>query len=540
MGRTRGRHAAPRRQPWIRIAAVVVAAGIVAGGAYAVTRDTDSTQSNQSAEGSRSASSSAATSTAGSSCAQTLSVWTGNADDRLVDRLASSSRGTCVRPAANAASANLSLDTRDPGSGALVGVSPVVLAVPSDLASAFGPADKDNLGAWMRGSKTWAKTGHTDMGEFRIVADDPATSPTSALGYGALVTTVNGGPPSSASDYTNLTPETLAVMKVEHRMTGTSTLMSSRRALGAPSLAAFGKQGSVVLTTEREVRAHNAGDPTVRFTALPLLGGAMAAPVIADDQRGTAATQLVKHLSSSSGAAQLDAAGWKPVPGSAEGTASSMTAMLKQIRAGWATAHRRTSTLVLVDMSGSMNGRFVDSGRSKIDQVRALVGPVYQASSPESASTIWFFQTENGKPVLERPHPLRLNKTPVNGKPHSTAVTADVQKATAEGGTPLYWAVRKAFEHTQDNYRPGYLNQVLVLSDGANTDAGTDYSLKDLVSYLRSNFDPKRPVSVSSILLAPRANGAQMREVSDATKGFTVPVTSTADLKKILTTANFT
>ncbi|YAL83512.1 hypothetical protein ACMYYO_01515 [Dermacoccaceae bacterium W4C1] len=540
MARSRGRHAAQKSRGAATVVAALVGVGAVAGGVgLAVTQpwksDTGEAAAAQaSSPGSAAASASTgAPASGGSDCSSDISVWAGAAGS--VD-LSNVDPGVCTTAASSAQNADLTLAPGDPGSkGTVVATSPVVLAVPEDAAEAFGTLDQANLQKWILGEKTWANSGKKELGDFKIVSDDPKNSSVAALGYGALLRSAVGEIPTKAPDYANPSRGDLVMIKTEHRFNVTDT--SAEQALGAGSLSDLARNGAVVLTTAQAVTAHNAADPKVRFKALPLLGGAVATPVMANvSADSTSADAVLKALSGTAGTAALRKAGY------AESNAASLAAvtptMLATVRQVWAAAHTRNSTLAVVDLSGSMNGHFEGTDGSKLQALRALVTLSYTVASPKAGSTVWFFNTVDGKPNIQDDLPLQLNDATSGGTTHSQKVVAATGRAKAQGGTPLFLSVRQAYEHAQKNYLPGMRNSVLVLSDGANEDSGSDYTLKQLTDYLKRAYDPKKPININSVLLTTR-DRPEMTQISQITKGTVIKVANAGDVGKVMRSAIF-
>lgn len=71
------------------------------------------------------------------------------------------------------------------------------------------------------------------------------------------------------------------------------------------------------------------------------------------------------------------------------------------IRSAWHQAHRRNSTLALIDLSGSMNGDFGDTGLTKLQAVKQLMVTAYTVASPQAKSGACFFTNRGGSPVID-------------------------------------------------------------------------------------------------------------------------------------------
>lgn len=103
----------------------------------------------------------------------------------------------------------------------------------------------------------------------------------------------------------------------------------------------------------------------------------------------------------------------------------------------------------------------------------------------------------------------------------------------------MYAAIERAYTYAVKNYTPGMNNDLLVLSDGSNEDAGNSTSLQQLLTSVAETYDPKKPVRLNLVLTNPGENMAQMRKVAAAGKGQAVPVRSMADMTKVFASAIF-
>ena len=183
--------------------------------------------------------------------------------------------------------------------------------------------------------------------------------------------------------------------------------------------------------------------------------------------------------------------------------------MVDGIHSAWSLMHARNSTLAVIDLSGSMRYPFGDSKVSKIDLVRQLAARAFDLASPRANSSVWFFHTVDGKPVTEDTLPLQRNDTPVGGgKVHSDAMKAQIATVQPGGGTQLYRAVQDAFGEANKKYADGYLNQVLIISDGNNEDSGSSVTLAKLSAYVKANYHKDKPVVVNFFLIDPGELGA--------------------------------
>ncbi|AKT50710.1 vWA domain-containing protein [Arsenicicoccus sp. oral taxon 190] len=453
------------------------------------------------------------------------------------------------------------------GATTAVASSPVVLALPAPMADAWGwptqPLTVEAWRAWMLGRQTWAGAGHPEWGQLSIQMADPAHSPTAAIGFGALASLANGAPLTAPPDYTAPDERALSVIKVEHRVSSVTPDDAGVLPGREQSMADIVRRASAYVTTEKAVADHNAAHPTVPLAAVPLGGGSASIPLTAvrvgsldTSTPGAAyAEAFVGYLGSDAGRVALRAAGLRGPDGAAPtdqplGVAYAAAsrppaAVTPQSVQGaakiFAVMHVRISSMALIDASGSMNQRFPGDRLSRIDLVRGLVGQTYRTASPRARSGVWFFHTvdEGGTPLIERATPLEVNKTPYGAGAHSDRVARALENVTIKGGTPLYQAVREAYAYTLSAYDPSYINQLVVLSDGANRDTTSPDQLGDLLTYLEQVQDPNRPVRIVCIGYGAEADMGALQAIARATGGRAAQVRTPAETASAVSFALF-
>ncbi|WP_457205990.1 VWA domain-containing protein, partial [Nocardioides sp. P5_C9_2] len=86
------------------------------------------------------------------------------------------------------------------------------------------------------------------------------------------------------------------------------------------------------------------------------------------------------------------------------------------------------------------------------------------------------------------------------------------------GGTGLYDTALAAYRQALRDYRPGYSNAVVLMTDGENEDPGS-IALAELVRRLRELRDPERPVRVVGIAISDDADLGALQRMADATDG---------------------
>ncbi|AXT84542.1 hypothetical protein C6I20_04575 [Aeromicrobium sp. A1-2] len=109
-------------------------------------------------------------------------------------------------------------------------------------------------------------------------------------------------------------------------------------------------------------------------------------------------------------------------------------------------------------------------------------------------------------------------------------------KPKVGGGTGLYDTTLAAYREVKKAYDPKAINSVILLTDGANDDPGS-ISLKSLLTTLKEEFDPTRPVIIVTIGITADADAAVLKQISEATGGTSYIARTPADIANVFVTA---
>lgn len=174
---------------------------------------------------------------------------------------------------------------------------------------------------------------------------------------------------------------------------------------------------------------------------------------------------------------------------------------------------KRAQLLMVMDESGTMDrpaasGTEVTRGRAAQDAAANSV----QLLDPRDRVGLWFFHSLGNPP--------RTEKLPVTelGDDDGFRVALRDLKPTKDKDTALYVSVRDAHRRMVRDYRPDSINAVIVLTDGVNDYDKSRYSLDQLVRDLKAS-DRTRPVRVYCIAFGETAAGgkAALDRISGAT-----------------------
>ncbi len=445
------------------------------------------------------------------------------------------------------------------GRPVVVARTPVVLALPIDRMQALGGARAlaapGMLGPLVRLERRLPETPDLPAAELRIALPDPSRSLTGAVGFLGLASAAAGAPLSAAPSYVRPTRRELTVIRTEHRMRVVGDDAEALRLVAGGTTPA-------ALTTEALVVRHNAAGPTTsRLSAAYLQGAADRIPLLAlKASARRAVASFAAYLRSEPGRRALVLAGLRP-PGGPDAPTSTREVRTGDFAASPARAnhartteqvnaaatlfgfmHVRISSLVLVDVSGSMASILPGDDRTKIDLVRTAAHDALQVASPSARSGLLTFHSAQGtdRMLIDLPVRLARNGARGSGGSHADHLLRVVDGLAVSGGTPLYDAVRRGYRYALEHHESGYVNQLVVLSDGENRDARGSITRDTLLRYLRGAADPERPVRIIAVGIGPDADLPTLWRIAAATRGKAVWLQSASQYADVLREALFT
>jgi Ca-activated chloride channel family protein len=174
-------------------------------------------------------------------------------------------------------------------------------------------------------------------------------------------------------------------------------------------------------------------------------------------------------------------------------------AVLDLVRKSWENVRKRSRLLLVLDISGSMDG-------AKLDQVKAAGAAALKVFSPDDQVGLWAFSDQIYKLVTIAPV-----------GPNQAKLTHQIVALGAYGGTALYHAVRDAVREVQSGWDPKRINAVVLLTDGQNSDP-SDSDLSGLLRLLGSQ-PAGSTVPVFTIGYGQDADLGVLRQISQASNG---------------------
>jgi Ca-activated chloride channel homolog len=197
----------------------------------------------------------------------------------------------------------------------------------------------------------------------------------------------------------------------------------------------------------------------------------------------------------------------------------------------WAAARRGNRTLIVIDLSGSMDERA--AGSTKIRFAASAARSAVDFFPDTSSLGLWGFSANRSgsRDWAELVSLGPLGSVTTGGVRRSVLLRATARLPRQTGGaTGLYSTTLAAYERVRSGWDPADVNSVVLLTDGANTDR-TGVRLPGLLSRLRSETSASRPLPIITIAVGAGADVGTLRRISAATHGQTYTVANPADIR---------
>ena len=195
--------------------------------------------------------------------------------------------------------------------------------------------------------------------------------------------------------------------------------------------------------------------------------------------------------------------------------------------ATWYVQDRKTSLLLVVDVSGSM-GETAPGGSARIiDLVRQGCLAVGRLLPDASSLGLWEFGSLLAPPV---DHRTLLPNGPLDTRQRAALGSAVSRLQPRTTGTGLYDTTLAAYKAAVEAYRPGEPNQVLIFTDGRNEDDADTITAAELSAGLKAAADPDRPVQLTVVAYGSRPEIPVLEKAIEPVDGYLTKVTTAAEV----------
>ncbi|MDE9364233.1 substrate-binding domain-containing protein [Luteipulveratus sp. YIM 133132] len=408
--------------------------------------------------------------------------------------------------------------------GETIATSPVVVAVPQSLRS----------DARLQKPQSWASILQS---EYPLSMVDPNVSSASLTSFVAANQSVSG--PNQQKNKQELLRSYLRLS----RSLSTEDTLQTKSSAGKDIARLFP-------TSEQQMAAYNHEHPQGQLSPLvPTEGAAELTYTWTTPVRGTPAPQgaldaLHEQLVSAQGKKALTAAGFR-VPGAQLPAGTGLPAGVKiakrasaaesqSAQRAWENLSKDARMLVVLDVSGSMLTD-ISPGQSRVEMLVKMCTQALDVLPPTTAIGGWAFSTDldgKGKDYKELvPSIESIDDTP-QGRAHKAALTKALgtgpDLAKRNGDTGLYDTVAAAYQRISESYDARYVNSVVVMTDGANDDPNGGLNLQQVLSKLRGQYDPKKPVKIITIGIGDKTDPQALKDIATSTGGLSY-ITNTPD-----------
>ena len=188
----------------------------------------------------------------------------------------------------------------------------------------------------------------------------------------------------------------------------------------------------------------------------------------------------------------------------------------------WSGVNLSGRVQVLLDVSGSMNEPVPGTGRNRMQVTLQAAELGIGLMRPTTKLGVWLFSTrlDGDKDYREL-----LPVAPISEQVRSGQL-GKLRQVTAleNGATGLYDSTLAIYQEARQNFEPGRINTVIVMTDGRNEDPDT-ISRDTLLAELAKLQDPQRPIRIVGIGIGPDIDVGELQAIAGATGGqaFTTP-----------------
>jgi Ca-activated chloride channel homolog len=198
--------------------------------------------------------------------------------------------------------------------------------------------------------------------------------------------------------------------------------------------------------------------------------------------------------------------------------------------ATWYPENRRSRTLIVIDVSGSMGQAPPGTTKPLIELVREGCRSIAKLLPDDAELGIWEFGTNLDPPRDYRPV---VPTAPLADAERGALDKAIGALAARQTNTGLYDTILGAYQAARDGFRSDLPNQVLVFTDGIQDDPGGGLSAAQLSAQLAQSMDPKRPVQLSVALFGQTAAAAPLKDILKPIGGYVDPISTPAQIAAV-------
>ncbi|MFE7301025.1 substrate-binding and VWA domain-containing protein [Streptomyces sp. NPDC057579] len=434
--------------------------------------------------------------------------------------------------------------------------SPIALGAVRDAARTLGWPGKTY--SWTTLTRT-ATTG----GTLRLGVADPARSATGLLAL-ARIDAANRKAAANADEADTHTAAT-AKLLYERVADGDDQVLATLPRNDSGAEQGNPRRNQAVLLSEQAAYAHNTrgggGPPLDLFYPADGTAQLTYPYTLVDDNalsadQSRAANRFMTLLDDTSGQQTLHDHGFRAGNGSADpkltGTAGGRAPQpyaaapadppsakeLQALLGMWTITVQSARITAVVDASPSMAVPVPgQGGRSRMDLAKSSLLQALSTFTPEDEIGLWKFAThlDGARDYVELSPTSRLGDRGAGGGTHRDELTAAFGSLAPvpRTATGLYDTTLAAYQRASATYTSGKFNTLVIVTDGANDDAGS-IDLDSLTAGLKRLADPKRPVPLIAIAIGPQADLAALNRIVAPTGGSAHQVNDPSQIHEVI------
>jgi ABC-type molybdate transport system substrate-binding protein len=183
--------------------------------------------------------------------------------------------------------------------------------------------------------------------------------------------------------------------------------------------------------------------------------------------------------------------------------------------AEWAGVNQSGRILAVIDVSGSMNQLVPGTDKTRMELTKQTAQAGMGLFKPTTEAGLWIFSTDlpGGKDYQEL---LPIGPLYAQGA-KAIAAIGRIQ-AKPNGSTGLYDTVLAGYQTLRAGWNPARINALVVLTDGQNEDPN-GITRPVLLTKLRALADPRKPLRIIFIGLGTDVNATELSQIAAVTGG---------------------
>lgn len=201
----------------------------------------------------------------------------------------------------------------------------------------------------------------------------------------------------------------------------------------------------------------------------------------------------------------------------------------------WDTLSRRTNTLAVIDVSGSMAESAPGTNSTRLEVATQAAAEAVSLSSEDSGFGLWEFSTDlDGTQDYRELIPLGPLADNVGLVSRREALDIALSEMEPTADTALYETLLAAYEEAKANFDPEGVNTVVLLTDGHQDNPDGTLSLSELRSQLTELVDPEQPVGLIAIGYGEQADLETLEDLTQIVGGQAYASDRAEDITQII------